>query len=1125
MLVVMHTQTDCPEQLVYCEVTGCEVQVKRKDMETHEKADMLKHIRLMNARQNTTTETYRIRFPGFLGPVPPVWKSRPFNFQGYNFVLNVEEGRLRGTKNISLIRDPSSLHPGDVSFVLSVEATDLHAKGTVSTRPRHALFIAWQSERLRSAAQKTWGTLYLRLWPLQLCNSAAPLPPWRDDFDGSSLNTTFWTPEITNAAISSYLVAGGTLKVSATGSCNLDSSRSGAPLIRTDAPGGYAGNWTARFRLSSDNANNFKAGLHVFDDPGGVGYFYLGSKHWGTEEVALSRLSPYGGGGFVEAHPVKDTFVEYAIVHRGSGYYEGYFYDNNAWKYLGFYQCQYTKYIGLFASSDGAGMDAVFDYFELGYVLGECVEQTHDCDTNAACVDDTFSFTCTCNNGYQSNGGFANGTVCDDFDECTAGTHNCDGNAACTNTVSQPVSAFEVLCGTPETKTGSSTGTEPADVCNTFAGSAAVRVRVSYFPPTPQLDECKHDYDDCAMRYDHTGGSFAESAQCTDTDTSFTCGCNNGYEDWGVAFYGLSEGVYCEATKCSGQPSDPSNGLLSFNDDRNRATTGASLTFTCNSGYTLDTSATVCGGQTPVADPNGVMTPSVPPGANWITGDTVSFSCNIGFQQTGVETLTCEGVAGGGSAASEWPAHNASCERESWKAGDSVTFGCNFGLSVVGVSSRSCVGITAASSAWDSNPDPICADITPPELICPSHAVYSTDPGSSAALIWQASDIEGVSWVEAGKVTELTVTATDEAGNSVSCVISLRVRDAEAPRILCPSDVRKNETWGNGAEVSFEGVHEVIDNVYRPSEVSVSFSAPSGSRFASGANLVTLSATDPEGNTGTCTFVVSVQSCSGGAFRETETGRCKCSPGYWQDTRFASSVSSLAVAGSQQAAVVCEHCVQDASSEADSTHPSACFCKEGFYFVPDVSKGTDEQDYFFWTAGRWVSLLLLFFSRVVSSFLYTLLSFPLYSLHRRNLPRTLHLPCSCRPCVNLATCAGGVQGQIRETEGSAASRRRALRNKRERAKENGRPRRSLDTSDEENETETPSVRVYESTQHSRPIPNLGHALVQGLPTALCTILFYTSMNVAPSPEDERTHVIAIRLFLNYMSLIQASQAD
>uniref|UniRef100_A0A0G4GGB9 Sushi domain-containing protein n=1 Tax=Chromera velia CCMP2878 TaxID=1169474 RepID=A0A0G4GGB9_9ALVE len=286
-------------------------------------------------------------------------------------------------------------------------------------------------------------------------------------------------------------------------------------------------------------------------------------------------------------------------------------------------------------------------------------------------------------------------------------------------------------------------------------------------------DECALGVHRCSRRTDYSnvsalelGDPTVQTATCTDTDASYTCSCKLEFEDKGVPM-GMEAGLFCEPVKCAQQPTFPSNGVLSFSDPVYTFTTQAETAFQCNAGYVLSTStflpsgkmdcfgtsqttsswpaasaiceAVVCGGQTPVAPYGGVMTPSSPPnGINWVTGDSVTFSCNAGYSYAGPSTLSCEGVEGASPEASEWPSHSAVCQGVpctgippapplggtmnpsvppfdgvTWLGGDIVTSQCNSPYHTAGGSpSKSCVIDSASGGAvWDESGyvSPTCA--------------------------------------------------------------------------------------------------------------------------------------------------------------------------------------------------------------------------------------------------------------------------------------------------------------------------------------------------------------------------------------------------------------------------------
>jgi len=74
------------------------------------------------------------------------------------------------------------------------------------------------------------------------------------------------------------------------------------------------------------------------------------------------------------------------------------------------------------------------------------------------------------------------------------------------------------------------------------------------------------------------------------------------------------------------------------------------------------------------------------------------------------------------------------------------------------------------------------------------------------------------------------------------------------PTVSCPGDINVDTTDPTGTTVTFSA--SATDNCDPSPEIS--FSPASGSNFPIGDTVVTCAATDDSGNTGTCTFTVSV---------------------------------------------------------------------------------------------------------------------------------------------------------------------------------------------------------------------------------------------------------------------------
>ncbi|MEM6801558.1 MAG: HYR domain-containing protein, partial [Bacteroidota bacterium] len=106
-------------------------------------------------------------------------------------------------------------------------------------------------------------------------------------------------------------------------------------------------------------------------------------------------------------------------------------------------------------------------------------------------------------------------------------------------------------------------------------------------------------------------------------------------------------------------------------------------------------------------------------------------------------------------------------------------------------------------------------------------------------------------------VHTITHTATDESGNTDSCTFTITVEDNEDPVINCPADVVQNVDPGQcGAVVFYPGVG-VSDNC-SPVNVTLISGIGNGNFFPVGTTTETYIATDPYGNTDTCSFTVTI---------------------------------------------------------------------------------------------------------------------------------------------------------------------------------------------------------------------------------------------------------------------------
>lgn len=158
-----------------------------------------------------------------------------------------------------------------------------------------------------------------------------------------------------------------------------------------------------------------------------------------------------------------------------------------------------------------------------------------------------------------------------------------------------------------------------------------------------------------------------------------------------------------------------------------------------------------------------------------------------------------------------------------------------------------------------------------PVIACPANVIVSNDPGSCFAtgvVIGMAGATDnctppltvtitenGLSNYPVG-VTNVTWTATDDAGNTISCTQTVTVNDTEAPAVTCPSnvivDTDPSNCFATGVAL---GTPMATDNC--TGIASVTNDGPLA--YMLGTTVVTWTVTDNVGNSKSCTQSVTVE--------------------------------------------------------------------------------------------------------------------------------------------------------------------------------------------------------------------------------------------------------------------------
>ena len=184
----------------------------------------------------------------------------------------------------------------------------------------------------------------------------------------------------------------------------------------------------------------------------------------------------------------------------------------------------------------------------------------------------------------------------------------------------------------------------------------------------------------------------------------------------------------------------------------------------------------------------------------------------------------------------------------------------------VGTTKVTCSATDKAGNAATGTFAVTVQDKTPPVVTVPADmTVNDTDPsGAVVTFTVSASDaVDGAitpscspasgSTFAVGS-TKVTCSATDKAGNTGSASFNVLVQDKTPPVVTVPSDMTVGAAVPGGAVVTFNAT--ALDNV--DGVINPTCSPASGSTFAMGSTVVSCSATDKSGNTGSASFKVTV---------------------------------------------------------------------------------------------------------------------------------------------------------------------------------------------------------------------------------------------------------------------------
>ncbi len=166
-------------------------------------------------------------------------------------------------------------------------------------------------------------------------------------------------------------------------------------------------------------------------------------------------------------------------------------------------------------------------------------------------------------------------------------------------------------------------------------------------------------------------------------------------------------------------------------------------------------------------------------------------------------------------------------------------------------------------------------DVVKPIISCPANTTVAADASCSSTIGSYSptslsdnctanpnvvqSPISGTPFNGSNPIQLVTLTATDEAGNTQTCSFTVSLVDLIQPTISCPANQNINANASCSGTVGTWGPVSVSDNCTANPSVTQSPAAGTVLNGHNDSRLVTLTATDASGNTQTCSFTVTLK--------------------------------------------------------------------------------------------------------------------------------------------------------------------------------------------------------------------------------------------------------------------------
>ncbi len=242
-------------------------------------------------------------------------------------------------------------------------------------------------------------------------------------------------------------------------------------------------------------------------------------------------------------------------------------------------------------------------------------------------------------------------------------------------------------------------------------------------------------------------------------------------------------------------------------------------------------------------------------------------------------TITCPAnttVAAGANCSATLASYVASATaNDNCTASPNKTQSPAAGTTITGAQVVTLTATDAASNTATCSFTVTVADQTAPTITCPANATVNANANCQSTIGTYGAATVSDNCNPSPSVTQnpaastlltghnstqtVTLTANDGNGNTATCALTVTLKDVTAPTITCPANATVNANANCQSTIGTYGAATVSDNC-NPSPSVVQ--SPAASTLLTGHNsaqTVTLTANDGNGNTATCSLVVTLK--------------------------------------------------------------------------------------------------------------------------------------------------------------------------------------------------------------------------------------------------------------------------